>query len=74
MPLPRSQGGSLTLTRETSTRGPHPGRRGRAESLANPTRPQQEWVMIHFHDAIRIDAPVEHVWKFLCDTSRWTTG
>ena len=27
--------------------------------------------MIHFHDAIRIDAPIEHVWAFLCDTSRW---
>ena len=33
--------------------------------------------MIHFHDEIRIDAPIDHVWKFLCDTSRmhdWVTG
>jgi carbon monoxide dehydrogenase subunit G len=33
--------------------------------------------MIHFHETIRIDAPVEHVWKVLCDTSRledWITG
>ena len=27
--------------------------------------------MKHFQDAIRIEAPVEHVWAFLCDTSRW---
>jgi uncharacterized membrane protein len=67
----------LGAARGTWTRGPDPGRRDRAESLANPTRPQQEWVMIHYHDAIRIDAPVEHVWKFMCDTSRmddWMTG
>ena len=33
--------------------------------------------MIHFHDEIRIDAPIAHVWKVLCDTSRmddWMTG
>jgi uncharacterized membrane protein len=33
--------------------------------------------MIHFHDEIRIDAPIDHVWKFLCDTTRmhdWVTG
>ena len=33
--------------------------------------------MIHFHDAIRVNAPVEHVWKVLCDPSRmddWMTG
>jgi carbon monoxide dehydrogenase subunit G len=33
--------------------------------------------MIHFHDEIRIDARVEHVWEVLCDTSRledWITG
>ena len=33
--------------------------------------------MIHFHDEIRIDAPIAHVWEFLCDTSRindWVTG
>ena len=27
--------------------------------------------MNHFHDAIRIEAPVEHVWAFYCDTSHW---
>ena len=27
--------------------------------------------MDHYRDEIRIDAPVEHVWAFLCDTSRW---
>lgn len=27
--------------------------------------------MNHSHDEIRIDAPVEHVWAFLCDTSHW---
>jgi ligand-binding SRPBCC domain-containing protein len=27
--------------------------------------------MEHFRDEIRIEAPVEHVWTFLCDTSRW---
>ena len=61
----------LVATRETSTRDPHSGRRGRAEPLANPTRPQLEWVMDHMREEIRIEAPVEHVWAFLCDTSRW---
>lgn len=27
--------------------------------------------MNHFHDAIRIAAPVEHAWAFLCDVSHW---
>ena len=27
--------------------------------------------MDHYRDEIRIEAPVEHVWAFLCDTSRW---
>jgi uncharacterized membrane protein len=27
--------------------------------------------MDHMREEIRIEAPVEHVWKFLCDTSRW---
>jgi len=27
--------------------------------------------MNHMHDEIRIDAPVEHVWAFYCDTSHW---
>jgi uncharacterized protein YndB with AHSA1/START domain len=58
-------------TRETSTRGPHHGRRGRAEPLANPTRPDLEWVMEHMRGEIRIEAPVEHVWAFVCDTSHW---
>jgi uncharacterized membrane protein len=54
------------------TRGPDPGRRGCAESLANPTRSQhEEWVMTHIRYEIRIEAPVEHVWAFYCDTSRW---
>jgi uncharacterized membrane protein len=28
--------------------------------------------MEHIRDEIRIEAPVDHVWKFLCDTSRWS--
>jgi ligand-binding SRPBCC domain-containing protein len=27
--------------------------------------------MEHMKEEIRIEAPVEHVWAFLCDTSRW---
>ena len=27
--------------------------------------------MEHIRDEIRIEAPVEHVWKYLCDTSHW---
>jgi uncharacterized membrane protein len=27
--------------------------------------------MQHFHDEIRVEAPVEHVWDFYCDTSNW---
>ncbi len=27
--------------------------------------------MNHLKEEIRIEAPVEHVWAFLCDTSRW---
>ncbi len=34
----------LGAARGTWTRGPDPGRQDRAESLANPTRPQEEWV------------------------------
>jgi uncharacterized protein YndB with AHSA1/START domain len=53
------------------TRGESRGRRGRAEPLANPTRWQRRSVMEHMRGELRIEAPVEHVWKFLCDTSRW---
>ena len=28
--------------------------------------------MQHIRDEIRVEAPVEHVWKFYCDTSNWT--
>ena len=27
--------------------------------------------MEHIREEIRVDAPVEHVWAFYCDTSRW---
>jgi uncharacterized membrane protein len=27
--------------------------------------------MNHLHEEIRIEAPVEHVWAFYCDTSHW---
>jgi uncharacterized membrane protein len=27
--------------------------------------------MKQLHDEVRIDAPVEHVWAFYCDTSHW---
>ena len=27
--------------------------------------------MNHMHEEIRIEAPVEHVWAFYCDTSHW---
>jgi uncharacterized membrane protein len=27
--------------------------------------------MEHIREEIRIEAPVDHVWAFLCDTSRW---
>jgi hypothetical protein len=67
----RRPGLMLDGTRETSTRGPYAGRRDRAEPLANPTRPKQEWVMEHMREEIRIEAPVQDVWAFLCDTSRW---
>jgi uncharacterized protein YndB with AHSA1/START domain len=65
----------LDAAREAVTRDPHPGRRDRAEPLARPTRPKQEWVMEHFRGEIRIEAPVEHVWAFMCDPSHledWT--
>ena len=28
--------------------------------------------MQHMREEIRVEAPVEHVWEFFCDTSRWT--
>ena len=28
--------------------------------------------MQHMREEVRIEAPVEHVWKFYCDTSNWT--
>lgn len=27
--------------------------------------------MPHMHEEVRIEAPVEHVWGLLCDTSHW---
>ena len=27
--------------------------------------------MQHIHEEIRVEAPVEHVWGFYCDTSNW---
>ena len=27
--------------------------------------------MNHIHDEVQIEAPVDHVWAFLCDTSHW---
>jgi uncharacterized membrane protein len=27
--------------------------------------------MKHWHDEVRIEAPVQHVWDFYCDTSHW---
>ena len=27
--------------------------------------------MQHMREEIRVEAPVEHVWKFFCDTSLW---
>ena len=27
--------------------------------------------MLHQHHEFRVEAPVEHVWSFYCDTSRW---
>jgi ligand-binding SRPBCC domain-containing protein len=38
------------------------------------TRPADDggmWAMQHWHDEIRIEAPVEHVWEFYRDTSNW---
>jgi len=28
--------------------------------------------MQHLREEIRVEAPVEHVWKFFCDTSHWS--
>lgn len=28
--------------------------------------------MEHIREEIRIEAPIDHVWAFLCDTSRWS--
>jgi len=28
--------------------------------------------MEHMREEIRIEAPVEHVWQFMCDTSHWS--
>jgi uncharacterized membrane protein len=61
----------LGTAREAVKRDPYPGRRDRAEPLANPTRPQEEWVMEHIRIETRVEAPVEHVWAFYIDTSRW---
>ena len=27
--------------------------------------------MQHIREEVRVDAPVDHVWKFYCDTSNW---
>ncbi len=27
--------------------------------------------MNHFHHEVRIEAPIDHVWAYLCDTSHW---
>jgi uncharacterized membrane protein len=61
----------LGAAREAAKRDPHPGRRDRAEPLANPTRFQRESAVNHMHQEVRIEAPVEHVWAFYCDTSHW---
>ena len=37
----------------------------------DPTRRMEGRVMNHLHEEVRIEAPVEHVWAFYCDTSHW---
>ncbi len=27
--------------------------------------------MNHLHDEVRVEAPIEHVWAFYCNTSHW---
>ena len=38
------------------------------------TRPAQPrgQAMQHIREEIRVEAPVEHVWEFYCDTSNWS--
>jgi uncharacterized protein YndB with AHSA1/START domain len=63
----------LDGTRETSTRGPRTWPpEGRVESLANPTRPKQRWVMSHVKLDILVEAPVEDVVAVFRDTERWS--
>jgi len=59
--------------REAKTRGPHPGRRDRAEPLASPTRwaEGEGCTMTHVRTSAHLDAPIDRVFELATDYKRY---